>query len=115
MLYNFHDSPADLFERMRLNITLNEELGVRIFSFPMRFQPTDLPDRCHVGEKWNRYYLRSMQIMLQATQGVVSGSPEFFKRAFGDTYQDFEDILDPPSSLHLQPRMVRKHGWQARV
>ena len=40
MLYNFHDTPADLFERMRLNVTLNEELGVRIWSFPMRYQPT---------------------------------------------------------------------------
>lgn len=28
MLYNFHDGPGDLFERMRLNVTLNEELGV---------------------------------------------------------------------------------------
>src|SRR5262249_49378097 len=26
MLYNFHDSPADLFERMYLNVRLNEEL-----------------------------------------------------------------------------------------
>ena len=26
MLYNFHDSPADLFERMHLNVRLNEEL-----------------------------------------------------------------------------------------
>jgi radical SAM superfamily enzyme YgiQ (UPF0313 family) len=33
MLYNFHDTPADLFERMRLNVTLNEELGLRIWSF----------------------------------------------------------------------------------
>lgn len=40
MLYNFHDSPDDLFERMRLNVTLNEELGIRIWSFPMRYQPT---------------------------------------------------------------------------
>lgn len=96
MLYNFHDSPADLFERMRLNVSLNEELGIRIFSFPMRFQPTDLPHRTHVGEKWNRYFLRSMQIVLQATHGVVSGSPMFFRRAFGDTFADFEDILIRP-------------------
>ncbi|EQD30486.1 hypothetical protein B1A_20356, partial [mine drainage metagenome] len=37
MLYNFHDSPEDLYERMRMNISLNEELGIRIFSFPMRY------------------------------------------------------------------------------
>jgi len=96
MLYNFHDSPADLFERMRLNVALNEELGIRIWSFPMRFQPTDLPSRSHVGEKWSRYQLRSMQLILQATHGVVSGAPVFFKRAFGDSYSEFEDILLRP-------------------
>ena len=93
MLYNFHDDPADLFERMRLNVRLNEELGVRVWSFPMRYQPTDRPDRGHVGPKWSRYQLRSMQIILQATHGVVSGSPAFFKHAFGDTLEDFERIL----------------------
>lgn len=96
MLYNFHDDPADLFERMRLNVTLNEELGVRIWSFPMRFQPTDRPDRGHVGERWSRYQLRSMQIILQATHGIVSGEPEFFKVAFGDTVDEYERILMMP-------------------
>src|SRR4029079_19702627 len=33
---------------------------------------------------------------LQATHGVVSGEPEFFKRAFEDTQRDFEDILAMP-------------------
>jgi hypothetical protein len=93
MLYNFHDSPSDLFERMRLNVALNEELGVRIWSFPMRYQPTNRPDRGHVGERWTRYQLRSMQIVLQATHGIVSGAPEFFKRAFGDTVDDFHRLL----------------------
>lgn len=96
MLYNFHDDPVDLFERMRLNVALNEELGVRIWSFPMRYQPTDRPDRGHIGPRWTRYQLRSMQIILQATHGVVSGEPEFFKRAFGDTSADFLRILAMP-------------------
>lgn len=96
MLYNFHDTPADLFERMRLNVTLNEELGLRIWSFPMRYQPTWLPDRSHIGEKWTRYQLRSMQLILQATHGVVSGEPAFFKRAFGDTMQEFGNLLLRP-------------------
>jgi hypothetical protein len=96
MLYNFHDTPTDLFERMRLNVKLNEELGLRIWSFPMRYQPTSLPDRSHVGEHWTRYQLRSMQLILQATHGVVSGDPDFFKRAFGDTVSDFKDLLLRP-------------------
>jgi hypothetical protein len=96
MLYNFHDSPTDLFERMRLNVTLNEELGVRVWSFPMRYQPTDRPNRGHIGKKWTRFQLRSMQIILQATHGIVSGAPDFFKRAFGDTAEQFENILLTP-------------------
>jgi hypothetical protein len=96
MLYNFHDSPEDLYQRMRLNIDLNEELGIRIFSFPMRYQPTDQKDRSHIGPKWNRYFLRSMQIILQATHGIVSGSPSFFKRAFGESPDAFGCLLSRP-------------------
>jgi hypothetical protein len=109
MLYNFHDGPADLFERMRLNVALNEQLGVRIWSFPMRYQPTDRPDRGHVGEKWSRYQLRSMQIILQATHGIVSGAPTYFKRAFGDTFEDYEKILLMPHDY------IFNRDWYERV
>jgi len=96
MLYNFHDTPEDLYRRMQLNIELNEELGIRIFSYPMRYQPTDLKDRSHVGENWNKYYLRSLQIILHATHGIASGSPSFFRRAFGDSMEAFERMLLRP-------------------
>ena len=99
MLYNFMDSPTDLYQRMRLNIDLNEELGIRIWSFPMRYQPVTLKDRSHVGKKWNRYYLRSFQLMLQATKGVVSGSPSFFLRAYGEHAEDFERLLRLPHAF----------------
>ncbi|MXW03426.1 MAG: radical SAM protein [Holophagales bacterium] len=99
MLYNFMDSPADLHARMRLNIALNEELGVRIWSFPMRYQPVTLKDRSHVGRKWNRYYLRSFQIMLQATRGVVSGNPSFFNHAYGSDEEEFERLLGLPHAF----------------
>lgn len=114
MLYNFHDTPADLFERMRLNVTLNEELGLRIWSFPMRFQPTTLPERSHVGEKWTRYQLRSMQLILQATHGVVSGDPTFFKRAFGDTIEEFADLLLRPHHFIFNRDWYELLGGQAQ-
>ncbi|MCY4260952.1 MAG: radical SAM protein [Rhodobacteraceae bacterium] len=113
MLYNFHDSPADLFERMRLNVTLNEELGIRIFSFPMRYQPVTLPNRGHVGRKWNSYYLRSMQMILQATHGIVSGAPDFFRSAFGDTYDEFESILMRPHHYIFNRSWYEQHEGRA--
>lgn len=96
MLYNFMDTPEDLYQRMNVNIQLNQTLGVRIWSFPMRYQPVNLKDRSHVGKNWNRYYLRSFQIMLQATHGVVSGNPEFFLRAYGQDQEEFQHLLSLP-------------------
>ena len=37
-----------------------------------------------------------MQVILQATHGVVSGAPDFFKKAFGDTEDEFINILRLP-------------------
>lgn len=96
MLYNFMDTPDDLYARLELNIVLNEELGVRIWSFPMRYQPVTLKDRSHVGKNWNAYFLRSFQIMLQATRGIVSGNGPFFRRAYGNGREDFRRLLSYP-------------------
>ena len=114
MLYNFMDDPADLYERMRLNIELNEELGIRIWSFPMRYQPVTLKDRSHVGRKWNRYYLRSFQIMLQATKGVVSGSPSFFLRAYGQNAHEFERLLGLPHAFIFHREYFEEGEGQAQ-
>lgn len=98
---------------MSLNVELNVELGIRIWSFPMRYQPTDLPNRSHIGEKWTRYQLRSLQIILQATHGVVSGAPEFFKRAFGKDEAAFTDLLLWPHKFTFNRDWYEKLGGQA--
>lgn len=113
MLYNFHDTPADLYERMALNVSLNEQLGIRIWSFPMRYQPTDLPDRSHIGGNWSRYQLRSMQLILQATHGVVSGAPAFFRRAFGASAEAFEALLLRPHHYIFNREWYERLGGRA--
>ena len=112
MLYNFYDSPEDLFKRMELNIELNEELGIRIWSFPMRYQPTNLPNRSHIGKNWTWYQLRSFQIILQATHGVVSGNPSFFKYAFGNSTDEFREILLYPHRYIFHRKWFREYGGQ---
>ena len=109
MLYNFMDTPGDLYQRMSINIELNARLGVRIWSFPMRYLPVTMKDRSYVGKNWTRYYLRSFQIMLQATHGVVSGSDEFFHRAFGNSFEEFERLLALPHAFIFQ-RDFFEHG-----
>jgi hypothetical protein len=95
---------------MQLNVKLNEELGIRIYSFPMRYQPTDRPDRGFVGEKWSKYSLRSMQVILQATHGIVSGSPNFFYRAFGESSEDFKELLTRPQHFIFNREYYENYG-----
>ncbi|MCD8149364.1 MAG: hypothetical protein LUE92_07345 [Clostridiales bacterium] len=51
ILFNYKDEPKDLYERLRINIELNWELGIKIFSFPMKYSPINRTDRDFIGEK----------------------------------------------------------------
>ena len=110
MLYNFHDTPEDLYKRLRMYIGLNQELDIRIWSFPMRYQPVTLKDRSFVGRNWNRYFLRSFQIILQASHGVVTGNPGFFDHAFGKSYSEFLSLLWLPHQFIF----FREHYFRGR-
>ena len=67
-----------------INIDLNEELGTKIFSFPMRFIPLYNTNRRYVGEYWTKKQLRAIQVILNATHGVVGPKREFIQRAFSN-------------------------------
>ena len=105
MLYNFKDGPEDLYQRMQINVELRQRFDVPVYSFPMRYQPTTLKNRSHIGDRWNRYYLRSIQLILQATHGVISSSKSFANRAFGSTEQEFLDLLMWPN------RYIFNRAW----
>lgn len=96
MLFNFADTPRDLYDRLRRNASLNTELSIRITGFPMRFIPMDDVSRRHVAKGWKWRYLRGIQCVLLATRGLVSPNPEFIRHAFGESYQEFLEILAMP-------------------
>ena len=107
LLYNFMDSPDDLYQRMSINLSLNAKLGINIWSFPMRYQPVDLKDRSNVGPKWNRHRLRSFQIMLQRTHGVVTAKPDYFAYVHGQDSRQFHQLLDLPHAF-----LFNRHHYQ---
>ena len=96
LLYNFHDTPEDLYTRMRINRDIHAKLGVRIWSFLMRYQPVTCIDRSHVGPKWTWYELRAFQIMLALTHGAVSASARYFDLAYGEHREAFRALLLTP-------------------
>jgi hypothetical protein len=110
MLFNFNDTPRDLFDRLNINAALNQDLGVRITGFPMRFIPMDDVSRRHVAAGWTWRYLRGIQCILLATRGLVSPNPKFIAHAFGETYEEFLEILSMPDRYIIYRDHYSKDG-----
>lgn len=117
VLYNFTDTPEDFYERLRINVLLNEELGTKIYSFPMKYIPLNGKDRTFIGKNWNRKILRGIQCILLATRGLISPSREFFDVAFGASYQEFLRIVYMPDNYIIYRQKHANNGafdWQNR-
>ncbi len=100
ILYNYDDSPQDLWRRLKLNIDFNREYGLKIYSFPMKFIPFTFKDRTYINEpNWNWQYIRGVQRILNVTKGTVMTGEEFFYRAFGESEEEFIRILHMPEQI----------------
>ena len=116
MLFNYKDRPEDLYERLRINIDLNKELGIQIFSFPMKYSPIDRTDRDYIGANWNKKSVRAISAILQVTKGVVAAGSTFFYKAFGETQEEFFELLAMPRDLIMFRSHFEENGttqkWQ---
>ena len=103
LLYNFLDTPADLYNRLKINIELCEELDVAIYSFPMKYCPIDDPkyfrNRDYVGRHWNKKFIRAIQAIIDATKGKVGRGRDFFEKAFGRNLDEFRELLYMPETF----------------
>lgn len=108
LLYNFNDKPEHLYERMKINIDLCEELGISIYSFPMKYHPIDdiryFNNRNYIGKHWNRKFIRAIQAVLNATKGKVGRGKAFFEEAFGCDVNEFMKILWMPETFIIYRR-----------
>lgn len=127
MLYNFMDSPRDLYERLMINIGFNEKwrkegkTTTSIYSYPMRYAPIksiDSPTKVSqengicVPEKaenknssdyngvfWTKRFIRSIEIMKGVAHGSISPTPSLARRTLGETYDEFLANLYMPEEL----------------
>ncbi|TCO68737.1 hypothetical protein [Marinisporobacter balticus] len=103
LLYNFEDKPIELYQRLKLNVDLCEELDASIYSFPMKYHPIEDPNyfsnRDYIGKYWNRKFIRTIQAVLNSTKGKVGKGKSFFEKAFGATPEEFYKLLYMPEAM----------------
>jgi len=128
MLYNYQDSPKDLYERLIVNINLNKRWRNKhgkptasIYSYPMRYAPIDSTDSptaisqedgigvprkpadtqssIYNGIFWTRRFIRNIEIMKGAAYGSISPTPSLARRTVGKTFKEFVANLYMPEEL----------------
>ena len=99
ILYNFKDTPEDLWNRLKINIDLNKKYSLNIYSFPMKFIPLNYKNRSYISENWNWQFLRGVQRILNVVKGAVMPGEDFFYRAFGHNETEFKEILFMPENI----------------
>jgi hypothetical protein len=138
MLYNWNDSPRDLYDRLVVNIAMNEawEKGhaqspvAEIYSYPMRFAPINSDKNGHENRSrdayrdddcgdinwmtsavWTRRFVRNIEIMKGAAHGAISPTPTLAWRTIGETYEEFLANLYMPEELlrNRNKHELRKH------
>ncbi|MBK8813214.1 MAG: hypothetical protein IPN69_21150 [Acidobacteria bacterium] len=108
LLFNFNDKPEDLYNRMKINIDLSEELDIQIYSFPMKYIPLfgeEAKHRKYIGKHWNKKFIRVIQAVSNATRGIVPAGRSFFERAFGASVDEFNELLFMPEAYIINRKL----------
>lgn len=116
LLYNFKDEPIELYYRMKKNVDLCDELGISIYSFPMKYHPIQDPkyfrDRTYLGEHWNRKFIRSVQAILNSTKGKIGRGKSFFDEAFGKDDEGFWERMYMPEAMIIYRFYYKENGLE---
>ena len=126
LLYNFKDTPKDLYERLLVCINLNKQWsqefsnGKRpsIYSYPMRYAPinenngnganksrdfvkeSDAGDHDWLNDPvWTKRFVRNIEVMKGATHGSISPTSDLALRTIGSNFQEFLSNLYMPEEL----------------
>lgn len=137
MLYNFKDTPRDLYDRLQINIGLNtewrdEKKQISVYSYPMRFAaigPIDGKNvhriRDYIPEPpkdydplkdavWTKRFVRSIEIIKGVAHGSISPTLDLAQRTIGKDYNEFITNLYMPEEL-LRNRDKHERNWCNKI
>lgn len=126
MLYNWKDTPRDLYERLVINIKMNEKWAAQgnghpvgtIYCYPMRFAPIKNDSGQHENQRremiwpdrepdrnwlarpvWTPRFIRNIEVMKGAANGAISPTPRLAWRTIGRSFEEFLLNLYMPEEL----------------
>ncbi len=122
LLYNFRDTPLDLYRRLLINIDLCDALNINIYSFPMKYHPIMdekwFTNRDYIDQpNWSRKAIRTIQAILNSTHGKIGRGRTFFFKAFGRSEAEFTELIQMPEAFIIKRWDAELNGltqqWRA--
>lgn len=111
ILYNYNDSPEDLWFRLHNSILLfQDKSDLQAFSFPMKYAPIQA-SREYINNNWNKKFLSAINVILNVTKGVVAKEIDFFYKAYGKNPDEFKTILSMPTEFIKYRLFFEKYGF----
>lgn len=77
-------------------------MSIMTHPLPMKYHPIKgehSHDRYYIGKYWNRKYVRAVQAILNSTKGKIGRGQSFFAKAFGNSEQEFMELLIMPETF----------------
>lgn len=125
MLYNFKDTPRDLYERIGVNISLNAKWknGVngqygQVYCYPMRYAPINEDLGTHANRErnyfatvnsrevdwltapvWTPKFSRNLDVIKGVAHGSIPTVASLARRAVGRTFEEFVTNLYMPEEM----------------
>ncbi|WP_294666409.1 hypothetical protein [uncultured Fusobacterium sp.] len=115
LLFNFQDKPEELWERIKINIDLAEEINATdLFSFPMKYSPIEMTHRKMIGENWTKKEISNIYAILNAKKGIIPKKKEYFEIAFGKNKEEFKKLLAYPRDFIIFRNFFKEIGYTQR-
>ena len=125
MLYNFKDTPQDLYERIRVNIDLNEKWKDghngnhgQVYCYPMRYAPINEDLGTHANRErnyfaqvdskavdwlhapvWTPKFSRNLDVVKGVAHGSIPTVASLARRAIGRTFEEYITNLYMPEEM----------------
>ncbi|MCA9731907.1 hypothetical protein KC799_07250, partial [candidate division KSB1 bacterium] len=107
-----------LYNRLKINVELCENLNIYIYSFPMKYIPLygeESKNREFIGKKWNRKFIRAIQSILNVTRGIVSPGRNFFEKAFGKNISEYHELLYMPETYIVYRKIFEEELGYTKI
>jgi hypothetical protein len=113
LLYNYHDTPEDFFNRILACQEMVDKHGGTIIIFPQQYIPTDALDRKYISNKWTKESLKGVYNLREKLRNFlwVNSNKTMLNDWIGNSFEEFSERWTPEQLTGVKSLYTHLHGF----